>query len=147
AAPAEPTAAPAEPTAAPAGEAAPENGAAAGDLPDPASIGDPDAGQQLWNQNLINTSGGVAAGCVTCHYVEAARGDFTGPNMAGIAVRAQTRVPDQSAVEYLRNSIVNSNEYVVEGYSAGVMPQNYGDILSEEQINNLVAYLLTLQGE
>ncbi len=89
----------------------------------------------------------MAAGCVTCHYVEAARGDFTGPNMADAAIRAQTRVPDQSAVEYLRNSIVNSNEYVVEGYSAGVMPQNYGDILSEEQINNLVAYLLTLQGE
>jgi cytochrome c2 len=163
AAPAEPTAAPAEPTAAPATAttapaeptaapteeeaAAPAEEEAApaadgGAAPDPASVGDPAAGETLFNKAII----GTAAGCKTCHYVDASRGDFTGPNQANVANEAGTRVEGQSAVEYLRNSIVNPNDYVVEGYSAGVMPLNYGDLLSEEEVNDLVAYLLTLDG-
>lgn len=116
-----------------------------GDAAPPAEGGDPAAGEQLFNQTLIQAGGGAAAGCVTCHYVNAEQGDFTGPNLAGIATEAGDRVEGQSAEEYLYNSIVNPNDHVVEGFTAGVMPQNYGDILTDEEIDSLVAYLMTLE--
>ncbi len=100
-------------------------------------------GEELFNQQLIANQ---AAGCVTCHYVDPARGDFTGPNQADVATVAGDRVEGQSAEEYLRTSIVNTDEYILEGFSAGVMPANYGDILTEDEIDSLVAYLMTLDG-
>ena len=111
----------------------------------PATSGDPEAGKALFNQPVFQSSGGIASGCYTCHYVEASRGNFTGPNLAGVGSRAATTVSGQSAAEYLHTSIVKPNDYVVQGFVAGLMPQNYGEVLTEEQINNLVAYLLTLQ--
>jgi mono/diheme cytochrome c family protein len=37
------------------------------------------------------------------------------------------------------------NAYLVEGFGQGLMPAGYGDELSEEQLNDLVAYLLSLK--
>jgi hypothetical protein len=47
-----------------------------------------------------------------------------------------------SAEEYLRESIVDPAAYIVEGYPDG-MPKAYKILLSEEDIDNLVAFLLT----
>ncbi len=47
--------------------------------------------------------------------------------------------------EYLHESIVNPNAFVVEGFPSGVMYQNYGQDLSKQQIDDLVAFLLTLK--
>ncbi len=145
AAPATPTAAPVSPTMAPTEEAAPEAAAPEAAVPEVAVSGDAEAGKALFNQPVFQSSSGIASGCYTCHYVEASRGNFTGPNLAGVGSRAATTVSGQSAAEYLHNSIVKPNDYVVEGFVAGLMPQNYGEVLTEEQINDLVAYLLTLQ--
>jgi mono/diheme cytochrome c family protein len=126
------------------GEATEGEGEAAGGEGEAAAGGvSAERGEELFNQQLIANQ---AAGCVTCHYVDPARGDFTGPNLAGIATVAGERVEGQSAEEYLRTSIVNTNEYIAEGFSAGVMPANYGDILTEDEIDSLVAYLMTLDG-
>jgi nitric oxide reductase subunit C len=83
------------------------------------------------------------ANCATCHSLEP---DviIVGPSLAGIATRAQTRVPGQSAEQYLRNSLINPGDFVVPGFS-NVMAQNLGDVLSGEQINNLIAFMLTLE--
>jgi nitric oxide reductase subunit C len=83
------------------------------------------------------------ANCATCHSLEPGV-VVVGPSLAGVATRAQTRVPGQSAEEYLRTSLLHPGEYVVEGFG-NVMAQNLGDVLSGEQINNLVAFLLTLE--
>jgi cytochrome c oxidase subunit 2 len=45
---------------------------------------------------------------------------------------------------YLRNSILNPNAKVVQGYPANVMPQDYGERLTEEQINGLIEYIKSL---
>lgn len=82
--------------------------------------------------------------CSTCHYVERHKLILLGPNMAGISKRASTRVPGVSAVEYLRESIRFPNAYVVEGYPASAMNQAYDDRLTEEDMNHIIAYLLTL---
>ena len=47
-----------------------------------------------------------------------------------------------SAEEYLRESIVDPAAYSVEGF-ADSMPKGLRILLSEEDIDNLVAFLLT----
>ncbi len=133
------------PTAQATAAATPEAAAPSDTGSEPAISGDAEAGKALFNQPVFQSSSGIASGCYTCHYVEASRGNFTGPNLAGVGSRAATTVSGLSAVEYLYNSIVNPNDYVVEGFVAGLMPQNYGEVLTQEQIDNLVAYLLTLK--
>ncbi len=107
--------------------------------PAPAAIaltgGDAERGATLFTQSI----GGQPA-CSTCHAWDDTR--IVGPGMAGIATRAAERVPGQSAADYLVNSIVNPAAFVVEGY-ANVMPATFGQVLDEEQIRDLVAYMLT----
>lgn len=86
--------------------------------------------------------------CRTCHYTDPARGILVGPNLAGVADRAPTRVPDLSAEEYLRQSIIRHDDFVVEGFEEGLMisivGEDFGNILSDREIDSLVAYLMTL---
>ena len=100
------------------------------------AVADPARGQQLTLQNA----------CIGCHNLDP-NVQMAGPTWANIANTAATRVAGESAEEYLYNSIVHPNDYLVEGYMAGVMLQNYGDTLSDQDIADIMAYLLTLQGE
>jgi cytochrome c oxidase subunit 2 len=63
------------------------------------------------------------------------------PTWQGISGIAGDRVPGLSAEEYLRESIVDPKAYIVEGY-LGIM-QSFKFLLSEEDIDSLVAFLLT----
>jgi cytochrome c2 len=99
-----------------------------------------DAGRSLYFEGTLGTN----AGCRICHSLEP-EVVLVGPSFAGIATRAATRVPGLSAEDYLRQSILEPNAYVVEGFPAGQMLQNFGDLLTEEDIDNLVAFLLTLE--
>lgn len=105
--------------------------------------GDPAAGQAAFE--LMRAEVGFA--CVTCHYVDQP-GRLIGPSLQGVSERAATRVEGQSAVEYLRNSILHPNDYLVEDetgeYPPSLMPQTYADVLTEQEVNDLIAYLLTL---
>ena len=87
---------------------------------------------------------GTNAGCRICHSLDPGL-VLIGPSLDGIATRAATRVPGLSAEEYIRQSILDPNAYVVEGFPAGQMLQNFGELLSGEDIDNLVAFLLTLE--
>ncbi len=108
-----------------------------GALPESA---DPASGKQLFN--TFQPAAGIA--CSTCHRVDSEE-RLVGPGLLNVGQRAATRVPGLSAVEYLHQSIVSPGAYVVEGY-AGLMPKNWGQVFSENQINDLIAYLLTLKG-
>ena len=99
-----------------------------------------DAGRSLFLEGTLGTN----AGCRICHSLEPGV-VLVGPSFDGVATRAQTRVPGLSAEEYLRQSIIDPDAYVVEGFPAGQMLQNFGDLLTEEDIDNLVAFLLTLE--
>jgi hypothetical protein len=45
---------------------------------------------------------------------------------------------------YLYTSITNPNAYIVEGYQPNVMIQTYGQTLSDQDLADILAYLLTL---
>jgi len=88
--------------------------------------------------------------CSTCHSLEP---DvvIVGPSLAGIATRAADRVqepdvPQETAAAYLRNSIINPGDYVVEGFS-NAMAQNLAQQLSSQEINDIIAFLMILDGE
>ena len=71
-----------------------------------------------------------------------------GPSWQGIA-GSQERLADGSSVlvdaDYLTKSILDPNAQIVEGFNEGLMPQNFGEILTPEQISDIVAYILTLE--
>ncbi|MEX2431248.1 MAG: cytochrome c [Dehalococcoidia bacterium] len=107
--------------------------------PDGGGAGDATEGEAIFT----GQAGGVTPGCPTCHSV--GQGDIVGPDLEGVATRAQGREPGTSAEEYMRQSIVDPDAFVVPGFPQGVMPPVYGDQLDEEQLNNLVAYLMSLE--
>lgn len=121
------TATPAAPaaTATPAAEPTPANG---GD-----GEGDPEAGRQL-----------AGAQCAACHSFDGS--PSVGPTWQGlygheVALESgETVVADE---EYLRESIVDPNAKIVEGFPA-VMP-SFATILSEEQITDIIAFIRTLE--
>lgn len=87
----------------------------------------------------------AAQGCAACHNVQSSgEGGLPCPNLGNIATVAATRVSGKNAEDYLRESIVNPNAFLVQGYQQGVMPQTFKD-LPTDQIDALVAYLMTLK--
>lgn len=88
----------------------------------------------------------LAMGCSGCHNLTLdqtpdAQGQ-PGPNMHNLPETAGQRVPGQDAATYVHNSIINPNEFVNPGYMPGIMPQTFGEQMSEEEINALVQWLL-----
>ncbi len=82
--------------------------------------------------------------CSTCHLVDS-EAQLIGPGLLNVSVRAETRVPGQTADEYLHNSILHPSDFVVENYPDMLMPQVYGTVFTEDEINDLIAYLYTLK--
>ena len=89
----------------------------------------------------------ASQGCVACHNVTGDAGGI-GPGWKGM-YNHDIPLADGTTVkgdeEYLKNSIVNPNLQIVQGYAAGLMPQTYGDVLTEDQIQYLIEYMKTLE--
>jgi cytochrome c2 len=81
--------------------------------------------------------------CSSCHATSPGE-TVVGPSLHGVGARAATRVEGLSAEEYIRTSIVRPDAYTVEGF-ANLMPDQFGRILGEEQINSLIAFLMSLE--
>ena len=96
-----------------------------------------------------------AGGCAACHTVEGISTSVLGPELTNIGSVAAGRVPDYSAEQYIRESILLPDEFTVgidhglpQDYPAGLMQATMLGVLpnlSDEDIDNLVDYLLTLR--
>jgi glucose/arabinose dehydrogenase len=84
-----------------------------------------------------------APACITCHLLEEGMAGI-GPTLIRLRDIAATRVSGLNAREYIRQSIIEPNTYIVGGYSANLMYTEYGNRLSEAQIEALVDYVLSL---
>lgn len=80
--------------------------------------------------------------CAACHRAGAANG--IAPAFTGIAERAAERRPPLSAAAYLYESITRPQAYIVEGF-VGAMPQDYAARLTDQQLGDIIAYLLTAE--
>lgn len=101
-----------------------------------------DAGRAIFDSRTQ----GARSGCAICHSLQPGV-DLVGPSLAGIATRAADSVPGLSAEEYLLQSITAPDAFVVDGYPAGQMFPDLADVLTTTEIDQLVAFLLTLEDE
>lgn len=80
--------------------------------------------------------------CSACHSLTPGT-NLVGPSLAGVATRAETRKPGYDAAKYIHESIVSPSAYVVEGFNDGIMPHNFGDIMTKQDLADIIAFLLT----
>ena len=85
-------------------------------------------------------------GCIGCHAVDPTQ-VRTGPTWHNMGDTAVVRVAGESPALYLYQSIVAPNSHVVEGYPGNIMPQNFSETMSVEQLGDMVAYLLAQNGQ
>lgn len=91
----------------------------------------------------VNLEGGDAAagktvfssaGCGSCHtYAEAGTSGQVGPNLDDVL--------QGKDAQFIYTSIVDPDAEIADGFSAGIMPKNYGEQLDEKQLVDLVAFL------
>jgi len=73
-------------------------------------------------------------GCGGCHTLAAANsGGTTGPDLDEV-------LPGQSDAE-IEESIVDPNAEIAQGYPANVMPENFKEVISPEEMKQLVEFL------
>jgi nitric oxide reductase subunit C len=105
--------------------------------------GDPAAGEALAN----------SLACTACHIAAP-----TGPawlavaDQPGIGTRAASRITQAdytgkatSAEQYLFEAIVAPGAYLVSGFPDGVMPPTYASTLTDQNMADLIAYLLSFK--
>lgn len=83
-------------------------------------------------------------GCDVCHETSGGR-QLAGTSLEGIATSADSRVAGLDAEAYLRESILEPDAHVAEGFRAGQMLSIYDERLEPDEIDALIAYLLTLE--
>ncbi|MEX1071009.1 MAG: cytochrome c oxidase subunit II [Anaerolineales bacterium] len=85
-------------------------------------------------------------GCFACHSIDGS--ELVGPTWQGL-FGSQVPLADGNTVTadgvYLHTAIADPNAQIVQGFVPGVMPQNFGEIMTEEQINQIIAFIMTLQ--
>ena len=103
---------------------------------EPPAAGNPERGQQV----------AQTAGCAGCHSIDGTV--IVGPSWKGLFGKTETFADGSTAVvdaAYIRESILTPSAKVVADFPDGVMPKTFGDQLSEEQIVDLIAYIMSLE--
>ncbi|MYH64640.1 MAG: cytochrome c [Chloroflexi bacterium] len=98
-------------------------------------VGSPATGELLYDAEF---------GCTDCHTNGA-----SAPDTFGTATRVRTerltlpQFAGYTVEQYLVESITRPGDYVVDGYSSGLMPSNFGARMTDQQLADIVAFLLT----
>ena len=83
-------------------------------------------------------------GCTDCH-----RGGASAPDTIGTLARIQNErltmpgFEGYTVEQYIVESITRPGDYVVDGYSSGLMPVNFGARMTDQQLADVVAFLMT----
>lgn len=107
--------------------------------------GDPESGAALSQQ--------ASVGCSACHELAAVGPAWAAEgNQPGVGARAEMRIDAgdytgeaTSTREYLIESIVRTNAHIVDGYEANIMPADFGQRLTSQQVADLIAYMESLR--
>ena len=70
-------------------------------------------------------------GCIGCHTING-RGGGVGPELTNVS---------QKGADHIRQSILQPNAIITEGFEPNLMPQNFSQRLTEQNLNDLIAYL------
>jgi len=81
--------------------------------------------------------------CLSCHSLDGSK--IIGPSFKGLYGSKRTvlndkgEITEEGTADYIRRSILDPNSEIVKGFNKGLM-QSYKDILSDQDINNIIAY-------
>jgi mono/diheme cytochrome c family protein len=78
-----------------------------------------------------------SAGCIGCHQI-AGQGGTVGPELTNVFAKGE---------DYVRESILMPNAVVADGYQPNVMPAIFADTLTAENIDDIVAYLASVNSQ
>lgn len=78
--------------------------------------------------------------CSSCHAI-AKDQVLVGPSLYGIWNTAAARKSGMAAKDYLFESILSPNAFVVNGFSQGLMPTSFAQSLTAQQLADLMAYM------
>lgn len=98
-------------------------------------VGSPTSGELLYDAEF---------GCTDCH-----RNGASAPDTVGTVARIRTerltlpQFAGYTIEEYIIESITRPGDFVVDGYSSGLMPANFGARMTDQQLADIVSYLLT----
>jgi cytochrome c oxidase subunit II len=105
-----------------------------------------ESGQVTQDPVLLGQRVSEQNGCIACHSVDGA--NSVGPTWAGL-YNSERELTDGTTLvadeEYLLAGIVNPNEHIPVGYPPNVMPKNYEELLTDQQIANIIAYIRSLE--
>jgi nitric oxide reductase subunit C len=113
-----------------------------------APVGDPARGKVVFTT-------AAAPACATCHVIEGVSEGRIGPDLSHLGTEADRRIADPAykgrahdAAGYIRESIVDPNAYIPPACPAGtcyrdVMPKDFAKKLTAQQLEDLIAYLLS----
>ncbi len=85
-----------------------------------------------------------STGCLACHSIDGTPG--SGPTWRGVAGSSRPQTTGETVIAddaYLFGSIVDPANQIVEGYEA-IMPPDYGETLTETEVEDLVEYVKSL---
>jgi hypothetical protein len=103
----------------------------------------------LTTADMVKIGGELMVGkglCLTCHTIGRS-GALRFPDLEGVAVRAATRVPGLSEVEYFAQTLYEPDSFIVEGFNPGMPTINRPPIgLTDQEILCVIAFLQTLGG-
>lgn len=102
------------------------------------SVGDIATGEELFRMEIDGIPRDLA--CSTCHTLDGVAG--RSPSLLGISNLAADRIDGLSDIEYLRQSLTDPLGFIAGDWPS-TMPYQYGEVLDEEQVDNLIAFLLT----
>jgi len=90
-----------------------------------------------------NTTGSEAGkvlaqfGCQACHIILGSGGEL-GPSLENVGARLDA--------DQIRQSIIEPNAVITEGFPSGVMPPNFAEQMSDAQLDALVIFLVEQKG-
>ncbi len=112
--------------------------------------------QEILIRNDLTTADMVTVGravmdtkglCFTCHTM-GRTGALRFPDLEGVGLRAETRVPGLNDVEYLAQAMYEPEAYIVPGFNPGMPVINKAPIgLTDQEILCVIAYLQSLGGK
>lgn len=92
------------------------------------------ASDEADGKTIFTDGNGTATACGACHKLaDAGTSGETGPDLD------KTLAGKDAA--YIEEGIVAPDAEITPGFQAGIMPKNYGDTLSDEELKALVKYL------
>lgn len=128
-----------------AAESTPEVTAPVVPVPTAITLGDAGRGETLFVTSYTTAQGPWA--CNLCHSVTEQR--LVGPGLGGIQTRFATYGQAQPIQNYIHEAIFYPNDFIVPAdaggaYPPNLMPQNYIELLSEQDVADIAAYILSL---